>query len=1849
MSGGATRTVGIEWKVINPQTFAASAKSVQAKAKATADALVKAAKDAGKTGKELDEVRKQADKLKKEMSGGERIIKSYGDGLHKQRETLNRLTAAAKKGEAQYHKTRTAIIAEQRALAAGVRITKKQVDALGELILEEERIQRELRETARAFDRQGESIGRSSKGIGLLKGALAGISLLAVARNVARTGIEFERLQTVLETVEGSSTRAAASFALIKEFAAKTPFEVKNLVEAYTLLLSVGITPTERRLTSFGNTASAFGRDITDFSRAVVGAVSGETEALKSFGIVARTQGDTVRLSFRGVTTEVGRNAEEITGYLENIGLEAFAGGMDRMAGTSAGALSNLQDAWDGLAAAIFNTGLDDGLKVVVSTLSDLLNRTTEVIEGFGGLEGAAARASALIASGMAVMARGGGAFAASVLDALSRVQLAFFKTGTDLVNSPLVQFFEATLPGYSDAVDKVRERFLRSGAVAVGFADSADEVRQASELAAIALDRVADDQWRRAVEASNRTLADTSSELDKAGTSAGSAGKRTSEFTGELERLIEEVGRLERVNQIMRETGASAEAAAQAVKVLLSGDKTTNLPQVQLIQSKINELLEAQKEIARLGAERAAEESQAIVEEFNRAVDRIDPIEIDFAPNTEAVDEALSQSQQSWETYNREIDEQAAQTWESVASGLTSQIGGALAQMAEESDSFWGRTVATGLDLFTEMLQEQIRRHAQAQVQMQANERAAGGSPANDNDPGSSLGGGGTGSAGASGASLGGGIFAIWLQEFIRFNQNMSAQRAANSFAGSIRVTDQGTSFDNNLRVSQQQAQEISSGIQAVLDSLENATGGFAAALPDIALAVSKDGEHFKVHVGAAAVRFFDDINEAVAFAASEAFRQGNVTGIGDNVRRLLGTRDFTPEDVSAARLLDSPAQSGQADAWASFNDLMRQVKEVVDRAGLSTSDYVDLKNKEISALEESARGQLNGIAGISSFGSSLRDAVEAARAYNQGLESQRQAYLSDIATGQQRVNSLREGIGAQQGFTREQLNAARRLTQTQVAFGDLALAANNITDSARDSGIALVEAASQQSDAFGTATQSFRHTAFVFGEAARDTEGKTADMVNDLRLGGDALASLGRDGIRPTVGELGIAEGALEDFQRGLREIPEAIDESEINRAVEGAFAGLLSDLFEITQSEQARQELVRITAQLEIASLQLRAEELLALNRLTQAQVDLLNNLLGQATTSLQSGQPVRRPRRGGGGRSSREQDRQQARGQLEDLLRSIEDADLSDTQRAFQSLTEEMDRARELAARLRGEERQLAEDRILFAEELGRNRIFEDLVDQLRPLLAGQRGLDDVSRAVAGIDELLAGLREAGAGERQLARWRRRAMRQIADDIKATAAGFIGDESFAIRQNLLDFEEFIRNARDNMSELPGITEQVISEWEEAFRADQAQGLYLQLAEHLLESEELAQLKFNIEVAGYRQQVALFEEMGIITSDIADEWRGMIDEIESRGPGGGAANDNDGFRGGLPGGGFPGGGSPAESADEEAQRLLDAILQMQQAGESGLPGIVAGFEEMRASLTRLRPALRRMGVDFEELMEQLAQLESAQIAEFWDQELGQWEQDTAQTFQDRFAALNSQFDEYLRLAQEHGGDMLRIEEARAEAQRQLWEENYQSLRDFIDEARGGDQFGGLSPQQQIAAGNVAFQEALASGDADQIEEALQDLLNDYLSYFGDTAEFRYYRDLLLAQAEASIPSLPGGGFGDTGGGFDPKPFPTGLPDGLPNGLPSGPGGFGDVLTLPTLVPPSDTGQRLAQQQQISELQGIRVAVERLEAGLLAIQGEASSIARLTDRGNRDRRSQTIQIEKIPGKQLRAGGIRG
>ena len=178
-----------------------------------------------------------------------------------------------------------------------------------------------------------------------LAGVFAVDQLINFGKQIISTTAEFQKMEAVLTTALGSNSAAKAAMDQIVDFASTTPFQVNELTDSFVKLANRGFVPTMEQMRNLGDLASSTGKSFDQLVEAILDAQTGEMERLKEFGVRAKSEGDRVQFTFKGITTEVEKSDKAIQEYLLSLGdLEGVAGSMEAISKTTGGAISNLED-----------------------------------------------------------------------------------------------------------------------------------------------------------------------------------------------------------------------------------------------------------------------------------------------------------------------------------------------------------------------------------------------------------------------------------------------------------------------------------------------------------------------------------------------------------------------------------------------------------------------------------------------------------------------------------------------------------------------------------------------------------------------------------------------------------------------------------------------------------------------------------------------------------------------------------------------------------------------------------------------------------------------------------------------------------------------------------------------------------------------------------------------------------------------------------------------------------------------------------------------------------------------------------------------------------------------------------------------------------------------------------------------------------------------------------------------------------------------------------------------------------------------------------------------------------------
>ena len=236
------------------------------------------------------------------------------------------------------------------------------------------RVNASLSSMAKRFKAVGDKVTEVGKAVSVkLSAPIALVGGLAL-----RASASFESMGIALNTAfQGNKAAAKDAFDLIVDFTTTTPFQLDQVLNSFIKLKNMGLDPSLKSLTSYGNTASAMNKSLDQMVEAVADAATGEFERLKEFGIKARSEGNRVAFTFRGQTQVVKKNAEAIQQYLLSLGDTFFAGGMADQAKSLGGVFSNLKDA--------VNISLRDMGDQIVRTTS-LKDKVRSLIENLQSL-----------------------------------------------------------------------------------------------------------------------------------------------------------------------------------------------------------------------------------------------------------------------------------------------------------------------------------------------------------------------------------------------------------------------------------------------------------------------------------------------------------------------------------------------------------------------------------------------------------------------------------------------------------------------------------------------------------------------------------------------------------------------------------------------------------------------------------------------------------------------------------------------------------------------------------------------------------------------------------------------------------------------------------------------------------------------------------------------------------------------------------------------------------------------------------------------------------------------------------------------------------------------------------------------------------------------------------------------------------------------------------------------------------------------------------------------------------------------------------------------------------------------
>ncbi len=206
------------------------------------------------------------------------------------------------------------------------------------------------------------SLSKAINGMLLLKGAswVSG-HMISIGKSAIAAASEMETYRTTLNTVLRDEEKAADMMRWATDFAAHTPYNTGDIVDAVTRLEAYGF-KSQAMLENIGNMAAAMNEDLPTAVEAVYKATLGEMELMENnFAINKKLINEKAQEWYGQYVVDESKkitDTEMYTNTLLRIIEERFSGGMERLANTLPGIMSNMEDSRDAIFRRI--VGMDE-------------------------------------------------------------------------------------------------------------------------------------------------------------------------------------------------------------------------------------------------------------------------------------------------------------------------------------------------------------------------------------------------------------------------------------------------------------------------------------------------------------------------------------------------------------------------------------------------------------------------------------------------------------------------------------------------------------------------------------------------------------------------------------------------------------------------------------------------------------------------------------------------------------------------------------------------------------------------------------------------------------------------------------------------------------------------------------------------------------------------------------------------------------------------------------------------------------------------------------------------------------------------------------------------------------------------------------------------------------------------------------------------------------------------------------------------------------------------------------------------------------------------------------------------
>lgn len=204
-------------------------------------------------------------------------------------------------------------------------------------------------------------------GIGISK------AFSAITNGAMENVKSFERMSASISAWTGDIESAKAKFWELNTLEDETTISTNELAQSFINLKKNGLNSGEGFLKDLSKIAIGMNKSIGEVTEAITKASHGKFMGLQQLGIQAKRDGDSLVLTYQGVTKRIKADTESLQQYFSEMATTNF----EQRANTVEGALGRLSNAWGTFQTLVFNSESPIGQAIISITqkVSDFINK----------------------------------------------------------------------------------------------------------------------------------------------------------------------------------------------------------------------------------------------------------------------------------------------------------------------------------------------------------------------------------------------------------------------------------------------------------------------------------------------------------------------------------------------------------------------------------------------------------------------------------------------------------------------------------------------------------------------------------------------------------------------------------------------------------------------------------------------------------------------------------------------------------------------------------------------------------------------------------------------------------------------------------------------------------------------------------------------------------------------------------------------------------------------------------------------------------------------------------------------------------------------------------------------------------------------------------------------------------------------------------------------------------------------------------------------------------------------------------------------------------------------------------